>query len=80
MCEGCYNVINGNIELDKRRKSEIRKNLEKSRFAVRKINDPKVSLKAKREILVKEPQIRAGILGILASTVLPLLISSLTGK
>ena len=66
VCEGCYNVINRNIELDKREKSETRKHLEKSRFAMRKINNPKVSLKTKRGLFVKEPQLGEVIFGFLA--------------
>ena len=70
ICEGCYNIIQGNIKL----KSNQRKKAEPYKLYIRKLGDEKVSRNVKRKILSQEG---GGILGVIASSVLPLLISAL---
>ena len=48
-------------------------------MSLRKLADPKLSVKSKRKLL-REPQVGNGIFTILASTVLPALISALASK
>lgn len=70
ICEGCYNITRGNIKL---RPDQLKK-LQDHKFYIRKLADGKVSNKVKRKILTQDGN---GVLGMLASTLLPLLISSL---
>ena len=79
ICEACYNILNQTIKLTKDRKHRVKKNLKPIRDDVRKLSDPKLSVKTKREIL-RKPQVGKGIFTLLATTVLPALISSLLAK
>ena len=71
--------INQTIKLTKDRKHRVKKKLKPIRDDVRKLSNPKLSVKTKRKIL-RKPQVGKGIFTLLATTVLPALISSLLAK
>jgi hypothetical protein len=79
ICEGCYNILHDSFKLSAKKKYAIKKKLGTVRFDIRKLSDPKVAVKAKREILSNQ-QVGGGIFTILATTVLPALISALVSK
>ena len=79
ICETCYNILEDAIPLNKTKKSRLKSKLMPLRFHIRKLADPKVSIKEKKGVL-KNPQVGEGIFTILASTVLPALISALASK
>ena len=70
ICEGCFNIIRGGVKLTP-------KQLEKAipyKLNIRKLGDPNISTKVKRDILSQKG---SGVLGIVASLVLPLLMKAL---
>ena len=79
LCEICYNLLHQSIELKKDKKYRLKQKLKPIRVDVRKLADSKQSVKSKRKLLYK-PQVGHGIFTILASTVLPALISALASK
>ena len=79
ICEACYNILNQSLKLSKDQKHRLKKKLKPIRNDVRKLSNPKLSVKTKREIL-RKPQVGKGIFTLLATTVLPALISSLISK
>ena len=79
MCEGCMNLLKENIPLSSRKKSQLKRKLDPIKLELRKLSDPKVSTKTKRKILT-DPQTGSGVFTILASTVIPALISALASK
>ena len=79
ICEACYNILNQTIKLTKDRKHRVKKKLKPIHDDVRKLSNSKLSVKTKREIL-RKPQVGKGIFTLLATTVLPALISSLLAK
>ena len=79
ICEACYNILNETIKLRKDQKHRVKKKLKPIRDDVRELSNPKLSVKTKRKILSK-PQVGEGIFTLLATTVLPALISSLLSK
>lgn len=79
ICETCYNILEDAIPMDRRKKNKVKSQLMPLRFHIRKLADPKVSIKEKKGVL-KNPQVGEGIFTILASTVLPALISALASK
>merc|ERR1711872_1158959 len=72
LCEVCFNLLHQTIKLEKKKLKPIR-------VSLRKLANPKLPVKSKRKLL-KEPQVGNGIFTILASTVLPALISALASK
>ena len=78
ICEFCFNLIQGNLPLDKSKRSRIKEELKPIRFKLRKLADPEVSVQEKRELL-QEQQVGEGIFPLIASIV-PALISLLASK
>ena len=78
LCEACFNLIHNNIPLEKSKKSRLKKKLTPIRFHLRKLADPTVSVKDKRDLL-KDPQVGGGIFSLIAAVV-PALISALLPK
>jgi len=78
-CEACYNIVNQTIKLSKDRKYRLKKKLRPIRDDIRKLSNPKLSVTTKRKIL-RKPQVGKGIFTLLATTVLPALISALIPK
>ena len=79
LCEVCFNLLHQTINLEKNKKTRLKQKLKPIRVDLRKLADSKLSVKSKRRIL-RKPQVGNGILGILATTILPALISALTSK
>ena len=79
LCEVCFNLLHQTIKLGKDKKYRLKQKLKPIRVDLRKLADSKLSVKSKRRIL-RKPQVGNGILGILATTILPALISALTSK
>ena len=79
ICEAGYNILNQVVKLDKDQKYRVKKKLQPIRNDIRKLSNPKLSVTTKREIL-RKPQVGKGIFTLLASTVLPALISVLIPK
>ncbi len=75
ICECCYNILNGNIELTPAEKKKLRT----SCSTIRYLGSNKGSLKNKREILVQKggflPALIAPIIG-LAASIIPEIIRS----
>ena len=78
ICEFCFNLIQGNLPLDKSKRSRIKEELKPIRFKLRKLADPEVSVQEKRELL-QEQQVGEGIFPLITSIV-PALISLLASK
>ena len=79
LCEVCFNLLHQTIKLGKDKKYRVKQKLKPIRVSLRKLADPKLSVKSKRKLL-REPQVGNGIFTVLASTVLPALISALASK
>ena len=79
LCEVCFNLLHQTIKLGKDKKYRLKQKLKPIRVDLRKLADSKLSVKSKRRIL-RKPQVGNGILSILATTILPALISALTSK
>ena len=79
ICKCCHNLLLGNFPLTKKQRATIKEiihpNIEKIKILARK-NE---SIKKKRKVL-SEKQIGSGIFTLLATTLLPILISSIAGK
>ena len=75
--EACYNILGGNIPMDKNIKFKLKKKLIPIRNEIRKLGNSKISVKTKRRLL-STPQVGHGILSAIASVVLPSLISLLS--
>ena len=78
-CEICFNLLHQSIKLQKDKKYRLKQKLKPIRVDVRKLANSKLSVKSKRKLL-SNPQVGHGIFTILASTVLPALISALASK
>ena len=77
ICEACYNILGGNIPINKNNKFKLKKKLIPIRNEIRKLGNSKISVKTKRRLL-STPQVGHGILSAIASIVLPSLISLLS--
>ena len=77
ICEACYNILGGNIPINKNNKFKLKKKLIPIRNEIRKLGNSKISVKTKRRLL-STPQVGHGILSAIASVVLPSLISLLS--
>ena len=79
LCEVCFNLLHQTLKLGKDKKYRLKKKLQPIRVDVRKLADSKLSVRSKRKLLSK-PQVGNGIFTILASTILPALISAIASK
>ena len=79
LCEVCFNLLHQTINLEKNKKNRLKQKLKPIRVDLRKLADSKLSVKSKRRIL-RKPQVGNGIFSILATTILPALVSALTLK
>jgi len=79
ICECCYNLVNNYLPLNREKKYRARNRLNPIRHEVRELADSRTSLQRKRELL-SDPQVGGGVFTILASTILPALISALIPK
>ena len=69
ICEACYNILGGNIPINKNNKFKLKKKLIPIRNEIRKLKNSKISVKTKRRLL-STPQVGNGILSAIASVVL----------
>ena len=70
LCEGCFNIVRGGVKLTS-------KQLQKAvphKIDIRRLGDPRTTLKKRREILTQQG---SGLLTLLPSLLLPLLMSAL---
>ena len=72
----CFNLLEDNIPLTLTKKRQIKLFLKPINKEINTLSNRRQSIKKKREIL-SDPQIGAGIFTLLASTILPALISAL---
>ena len=73
----CYRLLDDNFNLPLHKKKSVQIFLPPIKEEIETLSNPKSSLKKKREIL-SHPQIGHGIFTLLATTVLPALVSLLT--
>ena len=73
ICGACFNINKNVIPVNKKTKKY--KQVEKQ---LARLANPKLSIKSKRKLLMKD-QVGHGVLGLLASTVLPFLTSLIGG-
>lgn len=74
LCDCCLNILNGNVKLS----TKVRKQLSRHKKKLRKLINPKVTLKQKKRVIQE-----GGFLGALLSSVLPVvtgLLSSFATK
>ena len=79
ICKCCHNLLLGNIPLTPKEKKHIKKIIGPSFEKIKILARKNTSIKKKRKIL-SENQIGAGIISLLATTLLPILISSIVKK
>ena len=79
ICESCFNLLKGTFPIEKEKSKRLKSKLMPLRFHIRKLADPKVSVKEKKDIL-NVPQVGKGIFSLIATTVLPALISAIASK
>ena len=72
ICEACYNILGGNIPINKNNKFKLKKKLIPIKNKIRKLGNSEISVKTKIRIL-STPQVGHGILSAIASVVLPYL-------
>ena len=79
ICEACYNILDGNIPMNKNNKLKLKNKLIPIKNEIRKLGNSKISVKTKRKLLAI-PQVGRGIVSAMATLVLPALISMLSQK
>ncbi len=70
--ECCHNILKNSFDFDNKQLSTVRKKLKPIKTDLRKLANQSASIKSKRKILQK-PQVGNGVLGIIASLVIPAL-------
>ena len=70
ICEGCFNIVRGGVKLTPK---QLKKAAE-YKLDIRRLGDPKTTLKTRREILMQKG---SGLLTLIPSLILPLLMSVL---
>ena len=75
ICESCQNLLQNTYGFDKKKLNSIRKKLSTTKNDIRTFSSPTSSLLRKRKILASE-QTGAGIFSLLATTIIPALISA----
>ena len=79
ICGACRNLLFNNIKLTETKKSHLRKKLGPIKDDIRQLSKPQTSIKKKREIL-KNDQVGKGVFSLLASIIIPSIVSALAGK
>ena len=77
VCEGCKNFLSNSFNLNRKKINYAKKKFNKSKKELRTLANPSVSLLRKRKLLAGE-QTGRGVISILASIVLPALLSTLS--
>ena len=80
ICEACYDILDGNIPMNKNNKKlKLKNKLIQIKDKIRKLGNSKISVKTKRKLL-DIPQFGRGIVSAIATVVLPAIISMLSKK
>ena len=79
ICGACKNFLNNNIKLTEKKRANLRKKLGPIKNDIRKLSKPQTSIKKKREML-KDDQVGKGVFSLLASVIIPSIVSALAGK
>ena len=79
ICGACKNFLCNNIKLTEKKKAYLRKKLGPIKHDIRQLSKPQTSIKRKREIL-KDDQVGKGVFSLLASVIIPSIVSALAGK
>ena len=79
ICKCCHNLLLGNIPLTPKEKKHIKKIIEPGFEKIKILARKNTSTREKRKVL-SENQVGAGIISLLATTLLPILISSIVKK
>lgn len=74
LCEACFNLLNNSFNYNQKELTRIKRKLRNIKNDFKKLSNNKISLKTKRSILSK-PQVGNGIFSLLASTIIPALVS-----
>ena len=77
ICESCKNIFDDTLGFNEKTRNKVKKKLLPIKKEFIAISRPKTSRRKRRELL-KNPQVGSGVFTILASTVLPILISAIT--
>ena len=77
ICESCKNIYDDTLGFDEKTRNIVKKKLLPIKKEFTAISRPKTSRRKRRQLL-QNPQVGSGIFTILASTVLPILISAIT--
>ena len=79
ICGACKNFLCNNIKLTEKKKAFLRKKLGPIKNDIRRLSRPQTSIKRKREILNND-QVGKGVFSLLASVIIPSIVSALAGK
>ena len=79
ICGACKNFLSNNIKMSEKKKSYLRKKLKPIKDDIRKLSKPQTSVKKKRELL-KRDQTGKGVFSLLASVIIPSIISAIAGQ
>ena len=79
ICGACKNFLCNNIKLTEKKKAFLRKKLGPIKNDIRRLSRPQTSIKRKREIL-NDDQVGKGVFSLLASVIIPSIVSALAGK
>ena len=79
ICGACKNFLCNNIKLTEKKRANLRKKLGPIKNDIRKLSKPQTSIKKKREML-KDDQVGKGVFSLLASVIIPSIVSALAGK
>ena len=79
ICGACKNFLCNNIQLTEKKKAYLRKKLGPIKNDIRQLSKPQISVKKKREIL-KDDQVGKGVFSLLASVIIPSIVSALAGR
>ena len=79
ICGACKNLISNNIKMSEKKKAYLRKKLAPIKEEIREISKPQTSVKKKRDLL-KRDQIGKGVFSLLASVIIPSIISAIAGQ
>ena len=77
--ECCHNILNDTIKFKPEEISSIRRELKPFAKYIRKLSNPSTSIQSKRKILQKS-QVGNGVLGIIASLVIPALMKAIVNE
>ena len=75
--ECCYNILKNTLGLSGSKLTRVKQKFSPYKSYIRIVANPKINVKRKRKFL-SEPMVGGSILGIIASTVLPIIASAIS--